>query len=316
MDDEEFAARCARIVASGSKKQDELLWNGEYYIQIPDEKPARDYNTGCHSDQLLGQWWAHMLDNGDLYPREHVRGALESIYRYNLLADVTGFQQRPRRYVVDGEGGLLMCSWPKGGRPDPFILYADEVWTGIEYSTAALMIYEGMLEEAFTIVKTARDRYDGRLREGLNSGPGGNPFCELECGRFYARALSSWSLLLAAQGFVCDAPAGRIGFVPRWRPENHRSFFSAAEGWGLFRQEVKGNTQAASIDVRWGSLPVREIVLGVTGDGAGEPTVIAAFRGEAVPVAESRVEGGRLTVDLDNEIVVEQRESLQIAVHW
>ena len=25
---------------------------------------------------------------------------------------------------------------------------------------------------------------DGRLREGLNSGPGGNPFNELECGKF------------------------------------------------------------------------------------------------------------------------------------
>jgi len=316
MGDGEFAARCARIVASGSRNQDALLWNGEYYIQIPDEKPARDYNIGCHSDQLLGQWWSHMLDNGYLYPRGHVRTALESIYRYNLLEDVTGFQQRPRRYVIDGEGGLLMCTWPRGGRPDPFILYADEVWTGIEYSTAGLMIYEGMLEEAFTIVKTARDRYDGRLREGLNSGPGGNPFCELECGRFYARALSSWSLLLAAQGFICDAPAGRIGFVPRWRPEDHRSFFSAAEGWGLFRQQARGNSQAASIDVRFGRLPVRELVLGRPENAGDDPRIAVALRGGPVAVEEARVEAERLVIVFGDEIVVNEGESLQAAVEW
>ncbi len=50
------------------KNQNEKLWNGEYYIQIPDPTPARDYDTGCHADQLLGQWWAHMLDLGYLYP--------------------------------------------------------------------------------------------------------------------------------------------------------------------------------------------------------------------------------------------------------
>ena len=27
-----------------------------------------------------------------------------------------------------------MCTWPHDDRPDPFIVYADEVWTGIEYA--------------------------------------------------------------------------------------------------------------------------------------------------------------------------------------
>ena len=38
------------------------------------------------------------------------------------------------------------------------------------------------------------------------------PSQQLECGRFYARALSSWSLLLAAQGFIYEGPRARIGF--------------------------------------------------------------------------------------------------------
>ena len=201
-----------------------------------------------------------MLGNGYLYPQERVVTALKSIFAYNYRTNFRGFRQLPRRYVLDDEGGTLMCSWPKGGRPDPFILYADEIWTGIEYEVAGLMIYEGLIEQGLAIVKTARDRYDGRVREGLNSGPGGNPFNELECGKFYARAMSSWSLLLACQGFVYDGPAGILGFKPRWRPEDHASFFTTAQGWGLFTQKRGDGAQRETIECRWGAMRLAELV--------------------------------------------------------
>lgn len=259
MGDREAAARYRRIHEVGSRNQAERLWNGEYFIQIPGDPPAHDYNTGCHSDQLLGQWWAHQLNLGYLYPPEQVRSALRAIFRYNFRSNFRGFEQRPRRYVLDEEGGLLMCTWPRGGRPNPFIIYADEVWTGIEYEVAGLMIGEGMWEEALRLIETARSRYDGRRREGLNSGPGGNPFNELECGKFYARAMSSGGLLLAAQGFILDGPAGVLGFEPRWQPEEHRSFFVASEAWGLFVQTRQGNQQRELIEVRYGRLRLREL---------------------------------------------------------
>lgn len=310
--DEENQKRWAAIREAGTKNQDALLWNGEYYIQIPEEKPARDYNTGCHSDQLLGQWWAHMLDTGRLYPEEHVRTALASIYKYNLKSDFKGFEQRPRRYVVDEDGGLLMCTWPKGDRPDPFILYVDEVWTGIEYSTASLMIYEGLIEEAFHIVKTARDRYDGRIREGLDSGPGGNPFNELECGRFYARALSSWSLLLAAQGFIYEGPKAKIGFIPRWKPEDHKSFFCAAEGYGLFSQRVDNGTLDASIEVRAGRLRVKEVVLG-NQFGQDAALKVEVIKGDQpVGLADSLIKKDRVVISLTEELVLEAGDVLTI----
>ncbi|HQK96060.1 MAG TPA: GH116 family glycosyl hydrolase, partial [Armatimonadota bacterium] len=256
-----IAARWRAIRMAGMANQDAQLWNGEYYIQIPENPPAHDYNGGCHSDQLLGQWWAHMLNLGYLFPRHRVRQALQSVMKYNMKDNFVGFTQAPRRYVPDDEGGLLMCTWPKGGRPDPFTIYSDEVWTGIEYATAGLMVYEGMIDEARRIVRTARSRYDGRLRPELNSGPGGNPFNELECGKFYARAMSSWSLLIACQGMVLDGPAGLIGFKPRWRPEDHRSFYTAPEGWGLFVQYREARRQVSRIDVRHGRLRVRELVV-------------------------------------------------------
>jgi non-lysosomal glucosylceramidase len=260
MNDAEAAARWRAVREAGMKNQDAKLWNGEYYIQIPELPPGRDYNNGCASDQLLGQWWAHQIDLGYLYPRERVRRTVASIMRYNFREKFAGFKQDPRRYIPDDEGGLLICTWPHNDRPKPFMLYSDEVWTGIEYSTAGLMVCEGLIKEARRVVKMARSRYDGRRRDGLNSGPGGNPFNELECGKFYARAMSSWSLLIASQGLVLDGPAGVLGFKPRWQPEDHRSFFTVPEGWGLFVQKREGNTQHARIELRHGRLQLKELV--------------------------------------------------------
>ena len=294
MGDNASARRYRRIRLAGTRNQDAQLWNGEYYIQKPGTPPAHDYNTGCHSDQLLGQWWAHQLGLGYLYPREKVRQALQAIYRYNFRRNMYGHRQIPRRYVLDDEGGLLMCTWPHGGRPDPFIIYADEVWTGIEYATAGLMLWEGMVNEAVEIVNTTRGRYDGRRRDGLDSGPGGNPVNELECGKFYARAMSSFGLLLAAQGLILDTPAGVLGFAPRWQPEDHRSFFITGTGWGLFAQKRGRNEQREQIDLRYGSLRLRKLVFQLP-EGVTLRSASVRIGGRTVQTS-AQVEGNLVTV--------------------
>lgn len=309
MDDAESAGRWRAVREAGMKNQNEKLYNGEYYFQIPEPKPAEDYNTGCHADQLLGQWWAHMLNLGYLYPADRVRSALSAVMKYNFVEKIAGIPQRPRRYVPDDEGGLLMCTWPQGGRPDPFILYADEVWTGIEYSTAGAMVYEGMLDEARKVVRMARSRYDGRLREGLNSGPGGNPYNELECGKFYARAMSSWSLLIASQGLVLDGPSGLLGFKPHWQPEDHRSFYSAPEGWGLFVQQRVAAQQTERIEVRHGRLRLRELVFSVPEPVAAGAAVTVA--GQPVPFT-LRQEGDEVRLALAQEVEVAEGASLEV----
>jgi non-lysosomal glucosylceramidase len=70
---------------------------------------------------------------------------------------------------------------------------------------AANLVYEGLVEEALTIVKAVHDRHDGIRR---------NPWNEIECGNHYARSLSSWALLVAFSGFTFDIPKGEIGFEP------------------------------------------------------------------------------------------------------
>jgi hypothetical protein len=49
----------------------------------------------------------------------------------------------------------------------------------------------GCVEEGLEIVRGARSRYDGRVR---------NPFDEYECGHWYARALSSYALIPGMTG--------------------------------------------------------------------------------------------------------------------
>jgi hypothetical protein len=92
MHDAESQQHCQAVREAGMKNQNEKLWNGEYYIQIPEPKPARDYNTGCHADQLLGQWWAHMLDLGYQYLafcklRQCIFGYYLYLFYFFYLAD-------------------------------------------------------------------------------------------------------------------------------------------------------------------------------------------------------------------------------------
>ncbi|MCY2986399.1 MAG: GH116 family glycosyl hydrolase, partial [Planctomycetota bacterium] len=314
MQDAEAEQRWRAVRETGMKNQNEKLWNGEYYVQIPEPKPARDYNNGCHADQLLGQWWAHMLNLGYLYPADRVRGALEAVMKYNFRENFVGFKQDPRRYVLDDEPGLLICTWPHDDRPKSFILYADEVWTGIEYAAAGAMIYEGLLDHARRIVRAARSRYDGRRRDTLNSGPGGNPYNELECGKFYARAMSSWSLLIASQGQILEGPQGRLGFKPKWQPEDHRSFYTAPEGWGLFLQQREGARQTERVEVRHGQLRLRELVFELL-PVANAATAAVTIAGQAVKATLQRA-GSEARVVLDCEATVPEGQVVEVVFQW
>jgi len=317
---DEAAARYRHLRESGARAQDETLFNGEYYVQLPDAEAGKDYLTGCHIDQALGQWWAHQLDLGWLYPPDHVRSALSALVKYNFHADFRGIAQSPRKFVADEDAGMQMITWPRGGRPDAeqTTFYADEVMSGFEYAAAATMVQAGLLEEGLMVVRAVHDRYDGRRREGLTPGDtaswgySGNPFGDDECGKFYARALSVWSLLLACQGFVYDGPAGVIGFRPVWRPEDHRSFFIAAEGWGVFAQRRGDRSQIERIEVRHGRLRVKTMVFEVPEQWqVSQVTVILS--GAPVPAALT-VEGGRVRALLTAETVVREDESLEVTL--
>ena len=75
--------------------------------------------------------------------------------------------------------------------------------------------------------------------------------------------MSVWSLLLACQGSYYNGPENIIGFDPMWQPDNHASFFTGADGWGLFEQKRSNESQKDIIKVAYGQLNVAEVRLTV-----------------------------------------------------
>ena len=237
------AERYRAAAATGAAAMDSQTWNGEYYAQQLDDPDAYpyQYGAGCLADQVFGQLLAHIVGLGHVLPADHVRQALASVHRYNYRPVLGQHRSLMRTYAVDDEGGLVLCSWPKGGRPLRPFYFCDEVWSGVEYQVAAHMLYEGLVEEALEIVRSVRSRHDGYRR---------SPWNEAECGNHYVRAMASWALLLGYSGFRYDAHKNAIGFTPCSRTAEFRCFFSTGTGWGDFSRDDRG----AQLEVRYGSL--------------------------------------------------------------
>jgi uncharacterized protein (DUF608 family) len=309
--DRDFAGRCRAVADRGRRWTAENLWNGEYFVQrIPKGAPTQfQYGDGCLADQLLGQTWASQVDLGYVYPADKVRTALKSIYRYNWAPDVAAQSKAhpPERWFArPGEAGLFICTWPEGGRMQEPVRYRDEVWTGIEYQVAADLLAEGMLREGLSIIRGVHDRYDGRHH---------NPWNEVECGDHYARALASWGCLLALAGYVYDGPAGRLGFAPRWRPEDFRAFFTAAEGWGSLRQRRAEGRQESAVTVKHGRVVLRELVLGLPENLTVKEAQVDAA-GRPVRAEQRRDDSGRLLLKLGEAITLETDQTLTATLTW
>jgi len=300
--DDAGAMEYREIYDKGRANHDSLLWNGEFYIQKydPNEAPRYQYGEGCLSDQMLGQWFAHVVGLGYLLPEEHVKKAIHSVFKHNWKADLMGHETVQRVYALNDEAGLILCTWPNGGRPAFPMIYSDEVWTGFEYQVAAHLIYEGFIEEGLAIVKGARDRHDGKRR---------NPWNEFECGHHYARAMSSWSLLLALSGYENSAPDKFISFAPKVNADDFRCFFSTGSCWGSFAQKWKDKGLEAEVEVRYGTLELKSLKLWVK--KIGEPRVRVSLGGKAIEATAEAV-GSDLIVHLTKAVKVAVGETLRL----
>jgi uncharacterized protein (DUF608 family) len=278
--------------ASGIARTERELFNGEYFIQKVDawqdlrasrgadqekllglseyspearalleqEGPKYQYGSGCLADGVLGSWLAMVSGAGQVLDAGKVRSHLASVYRYNLKRDLSTHAnpQRPS-YAYGHEGGLLLCTWPKGGEPSLPFVYSDEVWTGIEYQVASHLMLLGLVKEGLDVVRTCRDRYDGRVR---------NPFDEYECGHWYARALSSYALLQGLTGARYDAVEKVLHLAPRIAGD-FRSFLATSTGFGT----VGVRRGKPFLDVKSGTIDVLKI------DYRPSPTVSAPHAG-------------------------------------
>jgi uncharacterized protein (DUF608 family) len=210
------------------------------------EGPKYQYGNGCLSDGVLGSWLALVCGVGHVLDRSKVASHLKAVHRYNLAHDLSEFAnpQRPT-YACGAEGGLLLCTWPKGGELSLPFVYSNEVWTGIEYQVASHLLRLGMIREGLDVVRTCRERYDGLAR---------NPFDEYECGHWYARAMSSYALLFGWSGARYDAVEKVLYLEPAVRGD-FRCFLSTANGYGT----VGVKHGRPFYEPRAGNLEIKEI---------------------------------------------------------
>ena len=309
--DEESAKRWRGICDKGSAAYAAECWDEEYkyFVQrIPEGKRASDYGNACFVDQVLGQWWALVNGLGYVLPKEKVDASLAAIAKWNMIGDMSLYKyhyERPRIFIWGSGKGVLMCRWPRGDYIPRPILYREEVWTGCEYHAAASMLWEGMLPEGLAVVKAIFERYNDGQR---------SPWNEIECGDHYARAMSSWSVLLACQGSAYTGPRGALAFSPRVTPENHKSFFSGAEGWGTFTQERKANEQQDTLQLKWGKLRVAELAFGLP---AGAEKAQASLEiGNARAEAKARVADGKIVITLEPALNLAPGSTLRIVTKW
>jgi hypothetical protein len=268
------------LLQKGRKFMEDVLFNGEYFIQkvtyeglnapnpvdfsrssiggeysseamsiLQKEGPKYQYGSGCLSDGMLGLWIARMcgIEDTILDPIK-VENHLTAVHQYNLKKDLS-LHVNPQRasYAYGNEGGLLLCSWPKGGQPSLPFVYSNEVWTGIEYQVASHLMLTGHVEEGLEIVRACRSRYDGRIR---------NPFDEYECGHWYARAMSSYGLIQGLTGLRYDA-LDKTLYIDSRIGNDFKCFISTETGFGLAGLK-KGKP---FIDVKHGSIIVDRVIV-------------------------------------------------------
>ena len=267
----------AQLLEKGKAIYESELYNGEYFIQkiqtegleteypgidysgngsgyrkmidrLNQEGPKYQYGTGCLSDGVLGFWIGLVCGLDETVDSDKITSHLLAVHKYNLKRDLADFAnpQRPS-FAMGNEGGLLLCTWPRGGELSLPFVYSNEVWTGIEYQVASHLMFEGKVKEGLDIVRECRDRYDGRIR---------NPFNEYECGHWYGRALSSYGLIQGLTGVRYDAVEKTL-YINSRMGDSFRSFLAVDGGFGT----VGLKNGKPFLDVKMGKIEVERTVV-------------------------------------------------------
>jgi len=270
----DFAERCRALFESGSRWTDAHLFNGEYYehhiVPIEDAgtiarglrqehtvrdsaHPSLQLGKGVLIDQLVGQYAARLAGLGSLLDEGNVRTAIDTVFARNHRANMWGHFNHMRGYALDDDEAVLMATYAEGERPAEPFPYFNEVMTGFEYALALNHIQDGDRTTAETIIRSIRRRYDGGRR---------NPFDETECGRHYARAMASWSALVAWNDFQWDALTGVLSFSL----SEGSSFWSTGSAAG----EIRILADRIELQTFEGHLPLVSLTLGARSFAADE----------------------------------------------
>lgn len=314
--DSKFQQTCLDYVRKGTKLMDQELFNGEYFIHRPNKLMGRQklgsYNT-CHIDQVYGQSWCFQVDMPRIIDQKKALSALQALWKYNFTMDVGPYIKTHlggRPYALAGEGGMVMNTNPSneanayGDNMTWQLGYFHECMSGFEHQVASHMMAEGMVDESLILTRVIHDRYHAAKR---------NPFNEIECSDHYARAMASYGTFINACGFNYHGPKGMIGFAPKVGATDFKAPFTAAEGWGSYRQKISGGQCSSLLEIAYGRLEVSEFNLaGTTGLPVGKKNLTVLLNGSRVAVADVNHVAGRSTIRFGKRLVLATGDKLQM----
>jgi non-lysosomal glucosylceramidase len=108
------------------------LWNGEYFRY----DAQSEYRDSIQADQLAGQWYANMTGLGDLVPKAMQVSALKKIFSNNVMKFGKGEMGAANGMAADGS--VIRDNEQ-----------AQEVWAGTSFGLAALLLSEGLKDQAY-----------------------------------------------------------------------------------------------------------------------------------------------------------------------
>ena len=320
--------RYSRLFKYGSEWIDSNLFNGEYYVQkiqgrplskiapglmifeterklpgetavVNTENPLNQMGEGCLADQIFGQELAHVAGLGYLLKPEHVHATLDSVHRYNFKRNLSEHLGQGHAWALNDEAAVVLCDYTRHAPPkQPFLVYT-VVLSGVEYMIATHLFFEGKYEQGLELVEAVRSRYDGRKR---------NPWNEIECGYHYARALASWSCILALCGFNYRQADALVTLSPRMDCNPMVGFWCVPSGWGSFSHTLSGKAATVEIWTRRGNLGCRTIELGSLGP---QPLTAAQVNlGSQLVPATVQTREGLTTVKLGRQVDIVPDKSL------
>ena len=161
----------------GKKWTEENLFNGKYYCQkidLTDKslfeksgiKAIDDYYSsetgeikyqigeGSSIDQLLGQWHADLMGLGEIFDKDRIDSAVNTLYEVNCKNDLRTFENCSLVSYCQENGGCVMCAYPDTVKvPEHPVPHADEYITGLEYEAAQLMLMHEKPLEALRLIE-------------------------------------------------------------------------------------------------------------------------------------------------------------------
>jgi len=136
MGDTAFADDCRAWIERGSRSVEEKLWNegiGSYLVYHQPETGVK--SDSILSDQLIGQWFAHLHGLPRIFPEERVRTILETIWNHNVKIAEYGVRNSIKPDLTtdtDGFYSRVQCPSYSSLVPSILMIYSGDAARGLE----------------------------------------------------------------------------------------------------------------------------------------------------------------------------------------